>query len=168
VVDLGTGSGAIGLAVATEVPGAWVWGTDASPGSLAVARANLAGAGSMVSPRVRLAQGSWWEALPGELRGAVDLVVSNPPYVADDEVLPPEVADWEPLDALRAGPTGLEALEVVVAGAVEWLARPGALVVEVAPQQAPAVTALAAGAGFGEVEVRDDLAGRPRAVVGRV
>jgi release factor glutamine methyltransferase len=167
VVDLGTGSGAIGLSLAAEVPGARVWATDASPEALAVARANLAGLGSRAATRVRLVEGDWWDALPDELRGTVDLVVSNPPYVAADEQLPAEVADWEPGSALRAGPTGLEALEVVVGGAPVWLRRPGALVAEVAPHQARAAVTMAVEAGFDDVEVRPDLTGRPRALVAR-
>ena len=117
VVDLGTGSGAIALAVAAEVPDALVWATDVSDDALAVARANLAGSGSAVGPRVRLAAGRWYEALPDALRGRVDLIVSNPPYVAEGEELPAEVADWEPRDALVSGATGLEAIDEVVAGA---------------------------------------------------
>ncbi|MGI8776947.1 MAG: peptide chain release factor N(5)-glutamine methyltransferase [Acidimicrobiales bacterium] len=167
VVDLGTGSGAIGLSLAAEVPGARVWATDASADALAVARANLAGLGSHAATRVRLVEGDWWDALPDEMRGTVDVVVSNPPYVAAGEELPPEVADWEPVSALRAGPTGLEALEVVVGGAREWLRRPGALVAELAPSQARAAVTMAVEAGFGEVEVKPDLAGRARVLVAR-
>jgi release factor glutamine methyltransferase len=91
------------------VPGARVWATDVSPEALAVARANVAGSGSAVGTRVRLLEGDWWGALPDELRGRVDVVVSNPPYVAGDEDLPPEVEEWEPRAALRAGRTGREA-----------------------------------------------------------
>ncbi|MDP8937534.1 MAG: peptide chain release factor N(5)-glutamine methyltransferase [Actinomycetota bacterium] len=167
LVDLGTGSGAIALSLAVEVDGAVVWATDASADALAVARANLAGLGSRVAPRVRLAQGRWFDALPVSLLGRVDLVVCNPPYVAEDEPLPAEVADWEPSRALVSGPTGLEAIEEVVAAAPRWLARPGALVVEVAPHQAGAAAAMARDAGFSPVEVRPDLAGRARALVGR-
>ena len=168
VVDLGTGSGAIGLAVASEVPGARVWATDRFPEALAVARANVAGSGSATGTRVRLLEGDWWDALPGELRGAVDVVVSNPPYVARGEDLPPEVEEWEPTQALRAGPTGREALEVIVGGAPEWLARPGVLVVELAPDQAEPMAAFARRAGFAAVQVVDDLAGRPRVLVARL
>lgn len=167
VVDLGTGSGALGLSVADEVAGARVWCTDASAEALAVARANLAGLGTMTATRVRLLQGSWWDALPGELRGRVDLAVSNPPYVAADEALPPEVSDWEPVGAIRAGPTGLEAVEAILAGAREWLSPSGVLVVEIAPGQAQAVLGLAAAAGLGAADVRPDLAGRPRVLVAR-
>ena len=168
VVDLGTGSGAIALSLAVEVPGAEVWATDASHEALAVARANLTGIGTLVARRVRLAEGSWYDALSPMLRGRVHLVVSNPPYVAASDELPPEVADWEPRRALVSGPTGLEAIEAVVAEAPGWLARPGSLVVEIAPHQAEAARALAEEAGFDEAEVRYDLAGRERVLVARV
>jgi release factor glutamine methyltransferase len=167
VLDLGTGSGAIALAIAAEVPGAHVWATDESADALAVARANLAGLGR-AGARVRLEQGSWYDALPGLLKGRAHLVVSNPPYVADDEELPSEVADWEPAAALKSGPTGLEHVAVVVEQAPEWLARPGVVVVEIAPHQAADAERLAREAGFLEVDVRPDLAGRPRALVGRI
>jgi release factor glutamine methyltransferase len=168
VVDLGTGSGAIALSIAQEVGGAHVWGTDVAADALAVARANLAGLGGRAAGRVRLAEGSWFDALPETLRGAVHLLVSNPPYIAADEELPPEVEDWEPVRALRAGTTGYEAIEVIVAGAPAWLTRPGALVVEIAPHQAARASELARAAGFGHVEVHEDLQRRPRALVGRV
>jgi release factor glutamine methyltransferase len=167
VVDLGTGSGAIGLSVAAEAPTAEVWATDVSADAVAVARANLAGLGSAAT-RVRLCEGSWWDALPSDLAGRIDVVVSNPPYVAACEPLPPEVADWEPVSALRAGPTGLEAADAVVTGAPSWLARQGAVVVELAPHQAEPVAALAARCGFEEIEVAPDLAGRARALVARL
>jgi release factor glutamine methyltransferase len=116
-----------------------------------------------------VATGSWYAALPDELRGAVDVIVSNPPYVAEPEVadLPPEVADWEPVGALVAGPTGLEAIEAIVGEALEWLAGPGVLVVEHAPHQSEAVRGLARAAGFAEAETRPDLAGRERMLVAR-
>ncbi len=165
--DLGTGSGAIALALAAERPDVAVWATDVSPGALDVARANLAGAGR-AGARVRLAQGSWYEALPGELRGRLDLVVANPPYVASTDALPPEVADWEPAAALVAGPTGLEAIERIVAGAPRWLRRPGALVLEIGETQGDAVLARAGAASFTGAEIRPDLAGRPRILVARL
>lgn len=167
-VDLGTGSGAIALSVALEVPRALVWGTDRSEEALAVARANLSGMGSRVATRVRLAAGDWFDALPADLQGEVDLVVSNPPYVGAEEALPAEVADWEPTGALVAGPTGLEDVARILAAAPRWLRRPGAVVVEIAPHQAERAAELAVEAGFDAVDVRPDLAGRLRAVVGRV
>ncbi len=167
VVDLGTGSGAIGLAIAAERKQTQVWATDVSPDALAVAGANLAGLGRAAT-RVRLVEGSWYEALPAELLGTVDLIVSNPPYVAPSDPLPAAVADWEPVGALVPGPTGREALIEVVDRAPRWLARPGVLVVELAPHQAEATADAARATGFTDVRVEDDLAGQARAVVARV
>ena len=166
-VDIGTGSGAIALSLADEVAGALVWATDVSADALAVARANLAGTGSLVGPRVRLLHGPWFDPLPEDLRGRVDVIVSNPPYVAAGEDLLQEVADWEPASALVSGPTGLEGIEAVVTGAPGWLARPGSVVVELAPHQAGEAAELARRAGFDDVVVTDDLAGRARVLVGR-
>jgi release factor glutamine methyltransferase len=167
VADLGTGSGAIALSIAVEVANAHVWATDASSEALAVARANLAGIGSPAAVRVRLAHGPWFAALPGAYRGEFDLVVSNPPYIAEREVLPSEVADWEPRPALIAGPAGTEAIAEVVGSAREWLAPNGALVVEIAPHQADEARTLAHNAGFADVDVRSDLNGRARVLVAR-
>ncbi len=169
VVDLGTGSGAIALALATELPDAAVWATDVSEDALAVARANLAGVGSAAT-RVRLVQGSWFAALPPELRGAVRLVVSNPPYLAEAELatIDAVVADWEPRHALVSGPTGFEALDAIISEAPDWLApASSALVCELAPHQASAALERAREAGFTDVEIRRDLAGRERALVAR-
>ncbi|HET6832404.1 MAG TPA: peptide chain release factor N(5)-glutamine methyltransferase [Acidimicrobiales bacterium] len=167
-VDLGTGSGAIALALAVEWTGIEVWATDVSPDALAVARANVAGMGR-IGAAVRLAEGSWYEALPAELAGAVDVIVSNPPYVAEYEVedLPDEVRAWEPLAALVSGPTGLEAIERIVAEAPLWLAHPGSLLVEIAPHQAAEAEALARAAGFGSAAVWPDLTGRDRILLAR-
>jgi release factor glutamine methyltransferase len=167
VVDLGTGSGAIALSIATEVRTARVWATDLSVDALAVASANLAGLGAAAAGRAQLLHGSWWDALPGELRGSVDLAVTNPPYVSEAELgsLPSEVSQWEPRAALSAGPSGLEALETILAGSAEWLAERSALVAEIAPHQAGAAAELARRAGFAEVAVHKDLAGRDRALV---
>jgi release factor glutamine methyltransferase len=168
-VDLGTGSGAIALALAVEWTGIEVWATDVSPDALAVARANVAGLGR-IGAAVRLAEGSWYEALPAELAGAVDVIVSNPPYVAQFEVedLPDEVRAWEPLAALVSGPTGLEAIERIVEEAPLWLAHPGTLLVEIAPHQATEAEALAQAAGFGSAAVWPDLTGRDRILLARV
>ena len=86
-----------------------------------------------VARRVQLCEGEWYSALPDELRGRARVIVSNPPYVADGEELPAEVRDWEPAPALYAGPRGTECIEAIAAGALEWLTRPGSLVLEIAP-----------------------------------
>jgi len=169
VVDLGTGSGAIALSVAAERPGTEVVATDRSSDALAVAAANLAGIGTAGST-VQLCEGHWFEALRQhrpDLTGGVDVIVSNPPYVATHEALPAEVADFEPAGALVAGERGTEALETILRGAAHWLVPDGVLVVECAPHQAGALAAFARANGFPDVEVVPDLAGRDRAVVAR-
>jgi release factor glutamine methyltransferase len=166
IADLGTGSGAIALALAAELPDALVWASDVSADALEVARANVAGCGQT---RVRLREGSWFDALPDDLRGDLALVVANPPYIAEHEVasLPTEVAGYEPRAALVSGPTGLEAIEELVRTAPSWLAPGASLVIEIAPHQSEPASALATAAGFGDVIVRDDLTGRPRVLVAR-
>jgi release factor glutamine methyltransferase len=164
IADLGTGSGAIALALAAELPGAQIWATDVSEDALHVARANVAGSAAM---RVRVAQGSWFDAFPSELRGTLHVIVSNPPYVADDEVLPEEVSAYEPHGALFAGPRGTEAVEVLLQGAREWLVTGGSIVIELAPHQAEPMANLARSLGYAEVFVHDDLAHRARVLVAR-
>ena len=167
-VDLGTGSGVIALALVVEWAGIEVWATDSSADALAVARVNLAELGRLETD-VRLAEGSWFDALPAELAGTVDVVVTNPPYVAESEVddLPDEVRLWEPIEALVAGPTGLEDIEQIVAEAPLWLAQPGSLLVEIAPQQAGAAVRMARSAGFGSAVIWPDFAGRDRILLAR-
>lgn len=164
VVDLGTGSGVIALSIAAERNRVSVWATDASSAALDVARANLAGLG-MAGTRVQVCAGDWFAALPGELEGTIDVVVANPPYVATTDSLPPEVADWEPLDALYAGPRGLDAIAHILEQAPAWLASPGAVVLEIGDTHAPAVTELAS--SFDSTSVHRDLAGRPRVLIAR-
>lgn len=168
VADLGTGSGVIALALVDELPDISVWATDLSADALAVARANLAAVG-LAASRVRLARGSWFEALPDDLIGGIHVIVSNPPYVAEDEfdALPPEIREHEPREALVGGPTGLEAVQELISGASAWLVADGALVIELAPRQADEAAALAERAGFAEVEVLPDLAERERVLVAR-
>jgi release factor glutamine methyltransferase len=173
VVDAGTGSGAIALALATEVPGAAVWATDLSAEALAVATANLARVRHAAAPRadVTFVEGSWLEPLPPPLRGTVNLVVANPPYVAESEWsgLPAQVRA-EPRVALVApdgpdGTPGLACVEAVLEQARAWLTLPGVVVIELAPQQAAAATARATALGYGAVRVEPDLTGRPRCLV---
>lgn len=163
VVDLGTGSGAIALSIAVERVRAQVFATDVSPGALEVATANVAGLGRP-GARVRLLAGSWFEPLPEELRGTVDLIVSNPPYVATTIEIPDDVARWEPAGALWSGPDGLDDLRQLVGGAGEWLTDEGALVCEMSPEQTDDLVALAT-PYFAEVRVAADLSGRDRTLV---
>jgi release factor glutamine methyltransferase len=167
VVDLGTGSGAVALSVAAERPRVEVWATDISAPALDVARANLAALGRR-GTAVRIEEGSWFEALPPELAGSVDLIVSNPPYVASSDPLPSEVEDFEPRGALVSGPDGTEDLHHLLEVAPRWLRRPGALVVELAPHQAGELVARAGVTGFDQAQIHPDLSGRPRALVARL
>ncbi len=166
VLDLGTGSGAIALSLAVERDDTEVWAVERSIDAAAVARANLAGLGTTAT-RVRILEGSWFDALPDDMRGRFRLVVSNPPYVAPDDPLPSEVADWEPSEALVPGPTGFEAIAEIVPAALSWLAPGAALVVEMDPRQIETAVALALESGFVFAESRADLAGRDRMLVAR-
>lgn len=166
-LDLGTGSGAIGLSLAFERERVDVWLTDRSPDALAVVRANLAGIGRAAT-RVTVVEGSWFEPLDPALAGTFDVIVSNPPYVASEDEVEAIVRDWEPLDALYAGGDGLDDIRAIVAAAPRWLAPWGALVLEMDPRQTSVVVDLARAAGFAEADVRRDLAGRDRAVVARM
>ncbi len=162
VADLGTGSGAIGLALATELPlaGTTVWLTDAAADALDVARANLAGIGRAAT-NVRVAEGSWFDALPPDVR--FDVIVANPPYVADDSPdLAPAVRDWEPATALFAGPDGLADIRTLVDGARPRLQPDGWLVLEIGHDQGPAVADLLAAAGYRDIAILADLAGHDR------
>jgi release factor glutamine methyltransferase len=170
VVDLGTGSGAIGLALADELPleGVTVWLTDASADALDVARANLAGVGRHAA-NVRIAHGDWFEALPPAIAGTVDVAVSNPPYVADTPSAPIDasVRAWEPHGALFAGRDGLDAIRLLIADGRGWIRPGGWLVLEIGADQGDTVAGLLRVAGYSEVGIRPDLAGRDRVAVAR-
>ena len=143
VADLGTGSGAIALALAAELPDVLVWATDVSADALAVARGERRRLRTRRGCGSARARGS--RRCPTSFAGELALVVANPPYVAEHEVasLAAEVAGHEPRAALVSGPTGLEAIEELVAEAPRWLAPGAALVVEIAPHQAEPAAALA-------------------------
>ncbi len=167
VADLGTGSGAIALSIAAEIrPGtAEIWATDVSPDALDVARANLVTLPFRTAPFVRLSGGSWFDALPSELRGRLDVVVSNPPYVETNDVdLEESVRRWEPPGALFGGVDGLDAYRAVIGAAGEWLAPDGVVVVEIGASQGGAVAEVAGQHGF-EAAIQPDLAGRDRIAV---
>jgi release factor glutamine methyltransferase len=165
VLDVGTGSGAIALAVADELPGCAVTATDTSTGALEVARANAQRLG--LAERVEFTEGS----LPSG--GSFDLVLANLPYVAERDwpSLQPEVTQWEPREALLAGPDGLDAYRAFIPACGRAFPSTGgksstALAVEVGEGQAQAVGTLMREADFERIEVRRDLAGIERIVIG--
>ncbi len=169
IVDLGTGSGVIGLSIASELGfgTAKVWLTDVSQDALDVARANLSGIGR-AAEHVRVLQGSWFEALPESLCGAIDLIVCNPPYIADgDPEVETVVQKYEPHIALYSGPDGLNALSEIIGIAPGWLSSGGWLVCEIGYRQGEEALDLFVRAGYSEVKVINDLTGRPRIAVGR-
>ncbi len=161
VLDLGTGSGAIALAVARARPDAAVSAVDFSVQALAVAMSNA----TRLGLSLRGLQGSWWQALP-EGEAPFDLVVSNPPYIAEGD---PHLADLahEPLLALTSGPDGLDAIRTIVTGAIRHLRSGAWLLLEHGHDQADAVQALLRQAGFEAVDSRRDLAGHRRCTGGR-
>ena len=169
VVDLGTGSGVIGLALASELPlgKTEVWLTDVSNDALDVARANLAGLG-LVDGDVRLAQGDWFSALPSQLKNSFDLVISNPPYIAIyDSSVEPAVRDYEPHLALYAGTDGLDAYRQIISQAGEWLVTDGLLVLEIGHDQALIIRSLLDENNFRDIEIRQDYSQRDRIALAR-
>lgn len=163
VLDLGTGSGAIALAIARERPGWQVTASDASEAALTIARENAARLGLT---RVRLLAGHWFDAIaPG---AEFDLIVSNPPYIREDD---PHLGRGdvvhEPRSALTAGRDGLTDLRQIVSAAPGQLASGGWLAVEHGWDQGAAVRQLLSAAGFGQVQTRRDLAGHDRITLGQ-
>jgi release factor glutamine methyltransferase len=163
VLDVGTGSGAIALAVADELPGVKVTAVDTSMDALRVAQTNVDRLG--LHERVDVVCAGI-DSLPD---GRFDLLLANLPYVreAEWEGLAPEIREYEPREALVAGPTGLEAIEVLLGRMAALDQRPPAVALEIGAAQGPAVDRLVRHAGYAEVEVRTDLAGLDRVVVGR-
>lgn len=162
IADLGTGSGVLALALKHAFPEARVIAVDDSPEALELARENAAAAGL----GVEFLEGDLFGPIDPALRGRIDLVVSNPPYVAEGEWpgLPGEVRDHEPRRALVAGSQGTEVLGRIAAEAYWWLGVGGWVVCEIGETQGPAVLELF---GTYDREVRRDLAGRDRILVAR-
>jgi release factor glutamine methyltransferase len=151
VVDLGTGSGAIALALKQACPRADVTATDASEAALAVARDN----GQRLKLPLRWRGGSWWAAVDGE---RFDLAVSNPPYIAEGDPHLPALGH-EPASALVSGADGLQAIREIVGGAAAHLHAGGWLLLEHGHDQAPAVTGLLLAGGWRSVQSKTDLSG---------
>jgi release factor glutamine methyltransferase len=161
-LDVGTGSGAIALALAAEIPECQVIATDTSGEALSLARENAERLG--IDGRVRFERGT----VPVD--GTFDLVVANLPYVREDELprLAPEIARYEPREAVVAGKDGLEAISAIAPAATAVLEAEGSLALEVGAGQAGPVAELLLDLGFRQVEGRQDLAGIPRVVLGRM
>lgn len=160
ILDLGVGSGAIAIALAVELPSARITAVDASAAALEVARRNATRAGV---DNIEFLQGGWYQALAGR---RFDAIVANPPYLAADDPHLPALAH-EPAGALIAGPTGLEALEEITAGAPGRLHAGGIVILEHGSGQGAAVREMCTGAGLQAVETRRDLAGLERATLAR-
>jgi release factor glutamine methyltransferase len=160
IADLGTGSGAILLALLTELPNSFGVGSDIDPAALAVARGN--------ARRLRVGRVAFVACdMAAALHGPFDVVVSNPPYIAtgDLDALPPEVRLFDPRAALDGGRDGLDGYRAIAAAAATLLAPGGILVVELGAGQAEPVTRLIAAAGLAPLTVRPDLSGVSRALV---
>jgi len=162
LVDLGTGCGALALALKKVFPEAPVYATDLSPDALALAGENAMANGLEVA----FLQGDLFAPLPPTLRGRVELVVANPPYVSEEEweQLPDEIRLHEPREALVAGPAGTEVLARIAEEACWWLGTGGRLLCEIGEAQGETALRLF---GSYDREVRPDLAGRPRFLVAR-
>jgi release factor glutamine methyltransferase len=161
VLDLGTGSGAIALAIASEHPSARVTATDSSVAALDLARANARDLG--LHGRVAFAEGEWFDAIGGD--DMFEVIVSNPPYIARAELsaLPEDVREHEPHAALFSGESGLDAITEIVKSAPDHLVAGGVLALELAEERAHQVGAWFEGAdAWSDAEVLDDLSGRPR------
>lgn len=169
VVDLCTGTGALALAIAEARPDAVVHAVELEPHALAWARRNADARENAGDTPIQLHQGDVTDRtlLPG-LEGGVDLIVANPPYIPEDAVLEPEVADHDPHSALFGGPDGLSVIKPMIANVARWLRIGGAVGVEHDDTNGGDVAALfSARRVFGEVAPHPDLAGKPRFVVAK-
>jgi release factor glutamine methyltransferase len=159
VLDLGTGSGAIALSLASERPNWSITGVDLSPAALAVAAHN---ARALELAHIAWHLGSWFETLESR---RFNMIVSNPPYIsASDPVL--KTLSAEPALALTAGPTGLESYELIIAQSPHHLLEQGWLVLEHGSTQAPDVSRLLTQHGFDSIRTIPDLSGKPRVTLG--
>jgi len=164
LLDLGTGTGCIPIALMANMDGISAVAVDLSALALEAARANAVRHG--VAERLSLLEGSWFEPLEPQ---RFDVIVSNPPYIVSDvvETLAGEVRDFDPRLALDGGPDGLAPYRVIVQQAGDWLTRNGQVLVEIGHDQGAAVSALFLEAGFEDVSVYQDLAGLDRVVWAR-
>lgn len=166
IADLGTGSGAIAVALAKELPAAEIFAVDLSADALAVARRNAARHG--IADRIKFVRGDLFEAIGA--RAALHLLVSNPPYIPTAEIagLEPEVSRWEPCAALDGGPDGLDSYRRIAAHASNCLMPDGAVALEIGAGLGKAVTGLfESDCGWNDVKIYKDYAGNDRVVAAR-
>ena len=166
VADMGTGSGAIALSIAQEVSTSRIHATDISSEALSLARSNLASLGTDAT-RVHLHHGDWFEALPDQLSGELDVLISNPPYISPTDDLPTGVKDWEPSAALFGGEDGFTYLDFLTRHGRDWLRPRGWLILECGSNQADRLRKLAVARGYSEVRAEFDLSGAERFVAAR-
>jgi release factor glutamine methyltransferase len=164
VLDIGTGSGAVAVSLAKELPSAMIWATDVSQAALEIARSNAECNG--VAARVRLFHGDLFGAI-GEFTGRFDLIISNPPYIrsAQIDALEPEVRRWEPRGALDGGADGLDFYRYIASQAGDYLAPNGAVAAEIGADMGNEVSGLFTAAGYTDVTIVHDYAGRDRVIV---
>jgi release factor glutamine methyltransferase len=166
IVDVGTGSGAIGLAVADERPDADVWATDISDEALVWAERNRQALGKSV----QIVKADLFDGLEPALRGTFDVIVSNPPYIGPEEreSLPVDVVDHEPEVALFADGGGTSIIQRLANEGAGWLKLGGSMVLEIGATQGEEVASILEEAGYQDVRVHPDLSGLPRVAVGRL
>ena len=170
IVDLCTGSGAVAVSLASELPSARIWAADNSAAALAVARVNAA-AHHVAATRLECVIGDLFDALAPVKNQRLDLIVSNPPYVRRAEIatLAPEVSRWEPRAALDGGVDGLDFYRRIIAAAPDYLAEHGALALEIGVDMAIEVSAIFASTGrYWEIEIFQDYAGRNRVILAQL
>jgi release factor glutamine methyltransferase len=162
ILDIGTGSGILAITLALELPNATVTATDISAAALDVAQRNAAVLGA--ADRIRFVESDLFAALANE---RFDCIVANPPYVATDEVLEPQVRDYEPVTALYAGEDGLAVYRRLIPQAFEHLEAGGHLLLEIGHGQRDAVAGLLRADSFDSIRFIDDLQGIPRVTSAR-
>ena len=167
-VEIGCGTGIIGISLALELPRLTVHATDVNPRAVDLARRNAHTLGA--EARVHIHGGSRFDPLPKHLRGEIDLLVSNPPYIRHDDIagLPEDVKGHDPHTALDGGPDGLVFYRALAAGMGSWLRPGGHIAVEIGDDQGRDVGAILGASGAQDVQIIQDYTGRDRVVVGQV